>query len=82
MKTTLRKITVLIPCYNEEDGIGHVIQAMPWDELKRLGFRAEVIVIDNNSRIILRRSHDRAALRSFTKQRKGKAMRFPPVSVR
>lgn len=49
MKTTLRKITVLIPCHNEESGIGLVIEAIPTDRLKKLGFRTAAIVIDNNS---------------------------------
>ncbi|HUC01827.1 MAG TPA: glycosyltransferase family 2 protein [Candidatus Paceibacterota bacterium] len=45
----LKKITVLVPCHNEEVGIAHVMEEMPFDDLKRLGFRVEVIVIDNNS---------------------------------
>jgi dolichol-phosphate hexosyltransferase len=35
-------ISVVIPCYNEEDGIQQVIQAMP-------AYVDEVVVVDNNS---------------------------------
>lgn len=43
------KLTILIPCYNEEKGIAKVIDAIPFLQLKYLGFRTEVLVIDNNS---------------------------------
>ena len=46
---TLQKITILIPCHNEEKGIGRVIDGVPNRLLKRLGYKAEVIVINNNS---------------------------------
>ena len=36
------KISVVIPCYNEEDGIQSVIQAMP-------AYVDEIVVVDNNS---------------------------------
>lgn len=44
-----QKITVLIPCYNEEQGITKVLDHIPYQALNRLGFKCEVIVIDNNS---------------------------------
>ena len=37
-----QRITVIIPCLNEEQGIGKILQAMP-------DFVDEVIVVDNNS---------------------------------
>jgi dolichol-phosphate hexosyltransferase len=43
------KIAILIPCYNEEQGIGKVIDAIPYRLLETNGFEANVIVIDNNS---------------------------------
>lgn len=43
-------ITVLIPCYNEEKGIGKVIKAVPKAKLKKLGYTTEILVIDNNSK--------------------------------
>ncbi|MCX7997133.1 MAG: glycosyltransferase family 2 protein [Patescibacteria group bacterium] len=42
-------ISVVIPCHNEESGIGHVLSEVPHDRLKRYGYRAELIVVDNNS---------------------------------
>ncbi len=37
-----KTISVVIPCYNEEDGIRHVIEAMP-------PLVDEIVVVDNNS---------------------------------
>jgi dolichol-phosphate hexosyltransferase len=45
----MKKITVLIPCYNEEKGIVKVIQGIPLEKLRNLGFETEIVVIDNNS---------------------------------
>lgn len=45
----LKKITVLIPCHNEEKGIGKVIDGIPVVKLKKMGYKTEVIVINNNS---------------------------------
>ncbi len=36
------KITIVIPCYNEEDGIARVIRSLP-------GSIDEIVVVDNNS---------------------------------
>lgn len=43
------KITILIPCHNEEQGIAKVMDNIPYRELERHGFEPEVIVINNNS---------------------------------
>ncbi len=43
------KLTILIPCYNEEKGIGRVIDGVPLQLLKRLRLKTEIIVINNNS---------------------------------
>jgi len=45
----MKKITVLIPCYNEETGIGRVIDSIPVDLLRKNGFKTNIIVINNNS---------------------------------
>jgi glycosyltransferase involved in cell wall biosynthesis len=45
----MKKITALIPCYNEQDGIGAVIAGFPRERLKAQGYELEIIVIDNNS---------------------------------
>ena len=49
METALQKITALIPCRNEEEGISRVITAFPVGRLKQFGFELEIIVIDNDS---------------------------------
>lgn len=48
-KTKLKKITVLIPCFNEEAGIGDVIKKFSAKSLGCQGFELKVVVIDNNS---------------------------------
>jgi glycosyltransferase involved in cell wall biosynthesis len=45
----MKKVTVIIPCYNEEDGIAAVIQSLPGQKLTKLGYALEVLVVDNNS---------------------------------
>ncbi|SRR6266571_196167 len=46
----MQKITVVIPTLNEEEGIGLVLQEIPVEALKEMGFETEVIVIDNGSK--------------------------------
>lgn len=48
-KTQRKKITVLIPCYNEAGGIGHVIKSFPLERIHSQGFDLEIVIIDNNS---------------------------------
>ena len=50
MKTQKRILTVMIPCYNEERGIGKVIDKIPKKKLNALGYEVDVMVIDNNSK--------------------------------
>lgn len=45
----LKKLTILIPCYNEEKGIGKVIDSVPYGKLALLDYQTEIIVINNNS---------------------------------
>ncbi|HDZ61453.1 MAG TPA: glycosyltransferase family 2 protein [Candidatus Pacearchaeota archaeon] len=45
----MKKITVVIPCYNEEKGIKQVLKNIPKKKLNGLGYTTEVLVIDNNS---------------------------------
>jgi glycosyltransferase involved in cell wall biosynthesis len=47
MKT--KKITVLIPCYNEADAIATVIAKFPRERLAMYGYDLDILVIDNNS---------------------------------
>ena len=45
----MRKVSVVIPALNEEEAIEKVVLAIPRDELRRMGFEVEVLVIDNGS---------------------------------
>lgn len=45
----MKKIAVIIPCYNEASGIARVIQAFPVEEIRDRGYEVEIIVVDNNS---------------------------------
>ena len=44
-----KKIVIIIPAYNEEKGIGFVLDNIPKNRLEKLGYNVEVLVIDNNS---------------------------------
>jgi glycosyltransferase involved in cell wall biosynthesis len=46
----MKKISIIIPCYNEEKGIEKVISDIPKKKLLELGYEIEIIVIDNNSK--------------------------------
>jgi dolichol-phosphate hexosyltransferase len=50
MVKKLKKITLMIPCYNEEKGLPKIISEIPYKKLKELGYTLEVLVIDNNSK--------------------------------
>jgi glycosyltransferase involved in cell wall biosynthesis len=45
----MKKITILIPCYNEATAIADVIKKFPRDKLTRYGYTLDILVIDNNS---------------------------------
>lgn len=44
-----KKVTVVIPCYNEAKGIGEVIAKFPRAELAAQNIGLEILVVDNNS---------------------------------
>lgn len=46
----MTKITVLIPCFNEEKGLKKVLENIPYKKLQKYEFDLEVVVIDNNSK--------------------------------
>jgi len=48
-RRNIKKITILIPCYNEEKGIGQVIDDVPIKKLAYSHYKTEIIVINNNS---------------------------------
>lgn len=45
----LKTLTVVIPALNEEKGIGPVIREIPLEKLEQIGYRTEILVIDNDS---------------------------------
>jgi glycosyltransferase involved in cell wall biosynthesis len=45
----MKKITILIPCHNEEKGLAKVLDGLSQPTLTRYGYDVEVVVIDNNS---------------------------------
>lgn len=44
-----KKLSIIIPCMNEERGVGKVLSSIPYQLLEKLNFVTETIVIDNNS---------------------------------
>jgi len=48
--SNIKKITVVIPALNEEQAIGSVIKEIPINELKKMRYEVEIMVIDNGSK--------------------------------
>lgn len=46
----MKKLTVVIPALNEEQGIGPVLKEIPISKLMALGYETEIMVIDNGSK--------------------------------
>lgn len=68
----MKKITVLIPCYNEADGIADLIAAFPRERLTNAGYILDVLVIDNNSKDGTAEIAKAAGARVVTELRQGK----------
>lgn len=49
MAVPRQKITALIPCFNEAEGIADVLNSFPKRQIERFGYDLEIVVIDNNS---------------------------------
>ncbi len=43
------KISIVLPAYNEEVAIKKTIKSIPLEELLKMGYKTEVLVVDNNS---------------------------------
>lgn len=75
--SSTKNIAVIIPCYNEADGIAKVIEKFPHDRITRNLFNIRIYVIDNNSTDntaeVAREAG--AIVISETKKGKGNAMR-------
>src|ERR1700730_13972168 len=46
----MKKITIVIPALNEEQGIGLVLKEIPISVLMDMGYETEVMVVDNGSK--------------------------------
>lgn len=45
----MKKISIVIPALNEEQGIGPVLREIPISALNQMGYETEILVIDNGS---------------------------------
>ena len=43
------KVSIVIPALNEEGIVGKTVQSIPIENLKELGLKTEIIVVDNAS---------------------------------
>jgi len=48
MRIKSKRLAILIPCHNEEQGIAKVIKSVDEKKLKHLGYNAQIIVINNS----------------------------------
>ena len=67
----LKKISIVIPALNEEKTIGRVIDSIPIDALRRLGFDVEVLVVDGASEDRTREIAVRKGARVVVEPRRG-----------
>jgi len=68
----MKKIAILIPCYNEQDGISKVIRDIPKKLLYKFGFEIEVFVINNNSTDLTAEIIEQYRVKKVFEKRKGK----------
>jgi len=45
----MKTISIVIPARNEKDAIEKTVRAIPKDELERMGYEVQILVVDNNS---------------------------------
>lgn len=78
-----KKLAILIPCHNEEEGIAKVIQGIPLEKLNHLGYQSEIIIIDNNctDRTVQIAKKHGARIIFEPKKGKGNAMRRGFTSI-
>ena len=46
----LKKITIVIPALDEQKAIKRVLKSIPSKKLKKMGYKTEIMVIDNGSK--------------------------------
>jgi glycosyltransferase involved in cell wall biosynthesis len=68
----IEKVAVVIPCYNESQGIAQVVKGFKREMLLRHGFELDVIVVDNNSSDNTAEIARDVGARVITERKKGK----------
>jgi len=68
----MKKVTAIIPCYNEAQGIAAVVKSFPRRQLKKHGYLLEVLVVDNNSTDGTAAAAEAAGARVVYEPQKGK----------
>ena len=48
-KHRMREISIVIPALNERDGIAKTVKAIPKEELGRMGYEVQILVVNNGS---------------------------------
>lgn len=67
----MSKISIIIPALNEEEGIEGVIQAIPKNELEKMGFDVQILVVDGNSQDRTRELATKAGAEVIIEPRQG-----------
>lgn len=70
----MKKIAVIIPCYNEEKGIGKVIDSIPVNKLLSRNYVTDIIVVNNNSTDRTAKVAASRDVRLIQERRKGKGV--------
>jgi len=65
------KISIIIPALNEEEAIEGVIRAIPKNELERMGFDVQILVVDGNSKDRTRELASKAGAEVIVEPRRG-----------
>jgi len=68
----MKKITALIPCYNEADAIADLIAAFPRARLAEAGYTLDILVVDNNSKDATADIARAAGARVISERKQGK----------
>ena len=67
----MTKISIIIPALNEEEGIEGVIRAIPKNELEKMGFDVQILVVDGNSKDRTRELASKAGAEVIIEPRRG-----------